>query len=59
MSLPENLGQAVDELAHSELAERALGKHIYDLYIDLKRKEWAEYRLQVHAWEIERYLAVL
>ena len=59
VSLPENLGQAVDELAHSELAERALGKHIYDLYIDLKRKEWAEYRLQVHAWEIERYLAVL
>ncbi|MGI9658608.1 MAG: glutamine synthetase family protein [Gaiellaceae bacterium] len=59
VGLPENLGQAVEELAHSELAEKALGKHIHDRYVDLKRAEWNEYRVQVHPWEIERYLAVL
>ena len=29
-SLPETLGEAIDELAGSELARKALGKHIFD-----------------------------
>ena len=59
VGLPENLGDAVEELAHSELAKRALGEHIFDRYVDIKRAEWHEYRIQVHPWEIDRYLAVL
>ncbi len=59
VGLPETLGQAVDELAQSELAEKALGQHIFNRYVDIKRQEWTEYRVQVHDWEIERYLAVL
>ncbi len=59
IGLPETLGQAVDELAKSELAERALGAHIFERYVDIKRQEWDEYRVQVHDWEIKRYLAVL
>ena len=27
-------------------------------YIDLKREEWADYRVQVTPWELDRYLAV-
>jgi glutamine synthetase len=56
--LPETLGEAVEEMATSEVVEKALGEHIFPRYIDLKREEWEDYRVQVTEWEIERYLAV-
>jgi glutamine synthetase len=59
VSLPETLGEAVDELARSELVRKALGPHIFDRYVELKRKEWDEYRVQLTEWELQRYLAVL
>jgi glutamine synthetase len=59
VSLPHNLGEAIEELAHSELCRRILGPHIFDRYVALKRKEWDEYRVQVHKWELNRYLPVL
>jgi len=58
-SLPETLGEAIDELSQSELARKALGKHIFGRYVELKRKEWEEYRVQLTKWELERYLPVL
>jgi glutamine synthetase len=58
-SLPETLGEAIDELAHSEVARKALGPHIFEHYVELKRKEWDEYRVQLTSWERERYLPVL
>src|SRR6187549_1511939 len=59
VSLPETLGEAVDALASSELVRKALGPHIFDRYIELKRKEWDEYRVQLTGWELDRYLSVL
>src|SRR5512133_2992039 len=59
VSLPETLGEAVDALAGSELVRKALGKHIFDRYVELKRAEWAEYRVQLAAWELKKYLSVL
>jgi glutamine synthetase len=59
VSLPETLGEAIDELSQSELARNALGRHIFDRYIELKRKEWDDYRVQLTSWELERYLPVL
>jgi glutamine synthetase len=59
VSLPETLGEAIDELAQSELARKALGPHIFDRYIELKRKEWDDYRVQLTSWEMERYLPTL
>jgi glutamine synthetase len=38
---------------------KALGDHIFDAYVKLKRKEWDEYRVQLTAWEMERYLGAL
>jgi glutamine synthetase len=46
-------------MAESEVAKKALGEHIFPRYIDLKREEWEEYRVQVTQWELERYLPVL
>src|SRR3989475_307357 len=59
VSLPETLGESIDALAGSELARKALGPHIFDRYVELKRKEWDDYRVQLTDWERERYLAVL
>jgi glutamine synthetase len=56
--LPETLGEAVDEMSKSELVNKALGDHIFPRYIDLKREEWEDYRVQVTGWELDRYLAV-
>jgi glutamine synthetase len=59
VSLPETLGEAIDELAASDVARKALGPHIFDRYVELKRKEWDEYRVQLTGWELDRYLSVL
>jgi len=59
VSLPETLGEAIEELSHSRLMQKALGSHIFDNYVELKRKEWDEYRVQLTDWEFKRYLPVL
>src|SRR5437870_6488753 len=59
VSLPETLGEAIDEFAASDLMRRAFGDHIFDNYVRLKRQEWDEYRVQLTQWELDRYLSVL
>src|SRR6202051_4137274 len=59
VSLPETLGEAVDEVAGSGVGRKYLCPHIFDRYIELKRKEWDEYRVQLTDWEMKKYLAVL
>jgi glutamine synthetase len=59
VSLPETLGEAIDEMSQSELMRKALGPHIFDRYVEIKRREWDEYRVQLTQWEMDRYLAVL
>jgi glutamine synthetase len=46
-------------MAVSQLARTALGPHIFDRYVELKRKEWDEYRVQLSEWELKKYLPVL
>jgi glutamine synthetase len=57
--LPETLGEAIELTAQSELALRTLGEHMFNRYIEIKRQEWDDYRVQVTPWELERYLPVL
>jgi glutamine synthetase len=59
VALPETLGEAITELSQSELVRNALGPHIFDRYVELKRKEWDEYRVQLSQWEMDKYLPVL
>jgi glutamine synthetase len=59
VSLPETLGEAIDEFAASDLMRRAFGDHIFDSYVKLKRQEWDDYRVQLTQWELDRYLGVL
>jgi glutamine synthetase len=57
--LPETLGEAIEEMSRSELALKALGEHVFTRYVDLKRAEWEDYRVQVSPWELEQYLSIL
>ena len=55
-SLPGTLEEALREMEKSQIAKTALGEHIYGQFLDLKWQEWDEYRIQVSAWEEDRYL---
>jgi glutamine synthetase len=57
--LPETLGEAIELTAESELVLRTLGEHIFNRYIEIKRQEWEDYRVQVTPWELDRYLSIL
>ena len=57
--LPETLGEAVEITAESELVLRTLGEHIFNRYVEIKRQEWEDYRVQVTPWELDRYLSIL
>jgi glutamine synthetase len=57
--LPETLGEAIEITSESELVLRTLGEHIFNRYVEIKRQEWEDYRVQVTPWELERYLAIL
>jgi glutamine synthetase len=59
VSLPETLGEAIDEFSRSDLMRRAFGDHIFENYVKLKRAEWDDYRVQLTQWELDRYLSVL
>jgi glutamine synthetase len=57
--LPETLGEAIEIASESELVLRTLGEHIFNRYIEIKRQEWEDYRVQVTQWELDRYLGIL
>jgi glutamine synthetase len=54
--LPSTLGEAVEVAADSELVLRTLGEHTFRRFIELKRQEWENYRIQVTPYEIETFL---
>ena len=56
-SLPKSLGEAIEEMENSSLVRKALGDHVFENYIALKKAEWDDYRVQVTPWEFDRYLA--
>lgn len=58
-TLPGSLGEAISYFEKSELMYRTLGDHVFNRFLELKRKEWDEYRIQVSEWEIKKYLPVL
>jgi glutamine synthetase len=58
-TLPDNLGQAVGITEESSLVKKTLGDHIFSRFIELKKKEWNDYRIQVPQYELDKYLSIL
>jgi glutamine synthetase len=56
--LPATLGEALDDLREDPLIRETLGDTIYEGFVEAKSIEWADYRKQVHSWELDRYLPV-
>lgn len=56
ISLPESLSEALHEMEDSELMRTALLPTAFKNFLDVKWKEWDEFRMQVTSWEQERYL---
>jgi len=54
--LPTSLAEAMDALKEDKVLQETLGKHLFERYIDVKTKEWSEFKKQVTSWEIETYL---
>jgi glutamine synthetase len=56
--LPENLAEAIDVMASSELVAETLGEHVFDFVLRNKRTEWEQYRREVTPYERRRYLSL-
>lgn len=57
--LPQNLAEAIAVMERSELVAETLGEQVFDFFLRNKRAEWQDYRNQVTAFELERYLPAL
>ena len=57
--LPQSLDEALNVMQESELMAETLGEHVFDFFLRNKREEWRDYRHQVTAFELDRYLPVL
>ncbi len=57
--LPQSLGEAVAIMEESELVAETLGEQVFDFFLRNKWQEWSDYRSQVTAFELDRYLVRL
>jgi glutamine synthetase len=57
-SLPENLKEALGALMDDGLVINTLGNHVVTNFVEAKEREWADYQLHVHQWELDNYLKV-
>lgn len=55
--LPANLREAITNLKRDRIVVDALGDHVYRHFVEAKTLEYDEYRIAVHGWELDRYLA--
>ncbi|MFH1046096.1 MAG: glutamine synthetase family protein [Candidatus Omnitrophota bacterium] len=58
-TLPDSLGYAISITEKSDLVKKILGEHIFPRFVELKKKEWDEYRIQVTQFELDKYLSVV
>ncbi|MCL2423993.1 MAG: glutamine synthetase family protein [Micrococcales bacterium] len=57
--LPTSLDAAIGVMQSSELVAETLGEHVFDFFLRNKRKEWADYRTQITAYELSRFVPSL
>jgi len=57
-ALPGSLEEALEELERDDVIQDALGAHVYERFISAKKLECADYRLEVTAWELKKYLPI-
>jgi glutamine synthetase len=59
ITLPGSLAEAVHLTENSKLVREALGEHVFNSFIENKKKDWDEYRTQVTEYELKKYLPIM
>lgn len=54
-TLPEDLGEAIEEFKGSRFMRETLGEHVFNKYLEIKATEWKEFQRSVTNWELNRY----
>ena len=57
--LPGSLWEAIKLAEKSELVRKTLGDHVFKAFIENRKIEWNNYRVQVTDYELKRYLPIL
>jgi glutamine synthetase len=57
--LPGSLWEAIKLAEKSELVKKTLGDHVFKAFIENRKIEWNNYRVQVTDYELKRYLPIL
>ena len=55
-SLPGSLREALDAMMADGLVVSTLGDHVVTKFMQAKEREWEDYRMHVHQWELDNYL---
>lgn len=55
-SLPGSLIEALELMKKSSVVKSALGEHIFNEFLNSKRREWENYRTYVSPYELDLYL---
>jgi glutamine synthetase len=58
-TLPGSLAEAIQLAEGSKLVREALGEHVFNSFIENKKKDWDEYRTQVTEYELKKYLPIM
>jgi glutamine synthetase len=58
-TLPGSLSEAIQLAEASPLVREALGEHVFNSFIENKKKEWDDYRTQVSEYELKKYLPIM
>jgi glutamine synthetase len=58
-SLSDSLGEAILIAEQSGIVKKALGEHVFTRFIELKKKEWEDYRIQLTKYELDNLLSIL
>jgi glutamine synthetase len=59
VNLPDNLKEALGALENDAVVKEALGPHIFDKFMELKAREWDDFRQAVTQWEVKEYLKIM
>jgi glutamine synthetase len=57
--LPGSLTEAIQLAENSRIVREALGEHVFKSFIENKKREWDQYRIQVTEYELSKYLPIM
>ena len=57
--LPGSLIEAVQLTEKSKIVREALGDHVFNRFLENKKVEWDNYRIQITSYELDKYLPLL